>query len=100
MTGRSDWSGRQRGRGLSSEAFRCRRQRRIPVIAEITAALASRAAPLRKNVRRSDHVRDHHRDQSHVGAVEVSVENSEGNEKLEGSQQRDEEAAETLHRYR
>lgn len=45
----------------------------------------------------SHHVRRHHGDQSHVGTVEVSVEDGEGHKEREGAKQRHEETTETLH---
>lgn len=56
-------------------------------------------AQCRGQVLRSHQVRRHHGDQRHIGAIEVTVEDGEGQEEREGLEQWHEEAAETLHRH-
>lgn len=56
-------------------------------------------AQRRRQVLSPHQVRRHHRDQRHVGAVEVTVEHGEGYEEREGAEQRHKEAAEALHRH-
>ncbi|TNN23043.1 hypothetical protein EYF80_066840 [Liparis tanakae] len=46
---------------------------------------------------RPHHLRRHHGDERHVGAVEVTVDHGEGNEEREGGEERSQEAAEALH---